>query len=295
MHWPLVHQRSQAGQLAHIPAHFYLIVLQNGQAGQSFWSIAIAYKITIQDLETWNNLSRNSGLQIGERLFIPGSNTAGYATPTPVDMVQVSSPDRDGKIVHVVQPYQTLSTIAQAYRIKIDTILRLNGIQVDWPLKIGQKLIINPGNVTPSPTPRPLTPIEKLTPASDGKYYHIVKSGETLSWIARYYQVRMADLMAWNGLNESSILMPDQKLVLEVTPPASVTPTPAPATATRIATTAPPTPTPTLLQTPTAGPSTAPVEASFADGRTQTVWIGLIGLVAGGLLLVVLINRKREN
>jgi LysM repeat protein len=30
------------------------------QPGQSFWSIAIAYKITIQDLEIWNNLSRNS-------------------------------------------------------------------------------------------------------------------------------------------------------------------------------------------------------------------------------------------
>ena len=33
------------------------------EAGQSFWSIAIAYKITIKDIETWNNLSRNTPLR----------------------------------------------------------------------------------------------------------------------------------------------------------------------------------------------------------------------------------------
>jgi LysM repeat protein len=56
------------------------------QAGQSFWSIAIAYQITIHDLEVWNNLSRNTPLQAGQRLFIPGKDTAGYATPTPFGM-----------------------------------------------------------------------------------------------------------------------------------------------------------------------------------------------------------------
>ena len=82
------------------------------EAGQSFWAIAVAYKITIKDLEIWNNLSKDSKLQIGQRLFIPGSNTKGYATPTPVGMIQISKPEKDGKIVHTVQSYQTLSTIA---------------------------------------------------------------------------------------------------------------------------------------------------------------------------------------
>ena len=99
------------------------------KAGQSFWSIAVTYKITIKDIETWNNISQSSGLQIGQRLFIPGSNTAGYATPTPVGMVQISLPDADGKIVHTVATYQTLTTISQAYGVTINTILSLNGIR----------------------------------------------------------------------------------------------------------------------------------------------------------------------
>src|SRR5262245_21713590 len=85
------------------------------QAGQSLWSIAIDYQITIHDLEVWNNVSRSVPLQAGQRLFIPGKNTAGFATPTPLGMIVLQTPDADGRIVHEVQPYQALITIAEAY------------------------------------------------------------------------------------------------------------------------------------------------------------------------------------
>jgi LysM repeat protein len=265
------------------------------EAGQSFWAIAVSYKITIQDLEIWNNISRESKLQIGQRLFIPGENTEGYATPTPVGMILASTPNADGVIRHSVQPYNTLSTIAQAYKVNIDRILALNGILEDWPLQIGQVLLIHPGNVTPSPTPRPLTPIEKLTPASDGKYYHIVSSGETLSWIADLYEINLFDLMSWNGLNQSSILLPDQKLVLQVTPPATVTPTPGPPTLTPTQTIAPPTPTPSRTPPqPSASPQVTVAEAS-AGADDAVIYFIFIGIALGGVLLAVLSARKKPE
>ncbi len=263
-------------------------------SGQSFWSIAIAYKITIKDLEVWNNLSRESKLRVGQRLFIPTSNTAGYATPTPVGMVQVSKPDADGRIVHTVQPYQTLTTIAQAYGVDIQTILDLNGIQVDWPLQINQKLLIDRGSFTPSPTPRPLTPIEKLTPGSDGKYYHIVSSGETLSWIAQYYEIRLSDLMTWNGLNASSILHPEQKLLLQVTPPVTETPTPGPTTATPTPTSVPPTPNASPSQTQAVSSLTATVESPSQSRSTTVLWFVFIGLSLGGSLVVLAFLQRRR-
>jgi LysM repeat protein len=255
------------------------------EAGQSFWAIAITYKITIKDIEIWNNISRDSKLLIGQRLFIPGRNTAGYATPTPVGMIQVSTPDADGRIIHTVQAYQTLTTISQAYGVSIQTILNLNGIQVDWPLQIEQKLVIDPGSFTPSPTPRPLTPIEKLTPAADGKYYHTVSSGENLSGIAKLYEIQLFDLMTWNGLNESSILQPDQKLLLQIVPPATVTPTPGPATATPIASQAPPSPTVTPSLTGAASIATPAVETTPSNRGAGVIWFVLIGLALGGLLV----------
>jgi LysM repeat protein len=256
------------------------------QAGQSFWSIAIAYQITIQDLETWNNLSRDTPLQAGQRLFIPSAGTEGYATPTPYGMIVPQTPDADGKIVHEVGPYQALYTIAEAYHVSVDRILTLNGLQADWPLQIGQKLVISPGNITPSPT---LSPIQKLTPDADGNYYHTIRSGETLSWIAGLYEVPLADLMAWNGLDNTSVIHPEQKLLLLVTPPATPTDTQAPTL-----TAAPASPPPSITPPPPTGtpPATAP-EPSRGPGLGLI--LGLIAVaVIGGLLWWRLLRKRRQ-
>lgn len=256
------------------------------QAGQSFWSIAIAYQITIQDLETWNNLSRNIPLQTGQRLFIPNKNTEGYATPTPRGMVVLSAPDADGRIIHEVQPYQTLITIAEAYNVTVERILTLNGLQEDWPLQIGQKLLISPGNVTPSPA---LSAIQRLTPEADGRYYHTVQSGETLSWISDLYDVPLSDLMSWNGLNNASVIRPDQKLLLQVTPPATPTFTPEPATVT---------PSPTVSHTPappTATPAvpTEPPKSGFDLGLFLGVIVIVLGI--GGLLWRMRLKKESRS
>ena len=258
-------------------------IIHEVKAGQSFWAIAVAYKITIHDLEVWNNLSRENKLQIGQKLFIPSSNTKGYFTPTPVGLVQVATPDAAGRIVHSVQAYNTLINIAEAYGVTVDKILANNGLQVDWPLQIGQKLVIDPGN---------LSPIQKLTPESDGKYYHIVRSGETLLWISGYYGLDMGDLMAWNGLSASSIIVPGQKLLLEVTPPATETTIPPTATPT-------PLPTSTLTPSPTveiptatrAEPTAAPPSTG---GRVTGTVILLVALVAGGMIVAGYFMRRKS-
>jgi LysM repeat protein len=262
------------------------------QPGQSFWSIAIAYQVTIHDLEVWNNLSRDYGLFVGQKLFIPSSGTEGYATPTSVGMVLLATPNAEGKIVHEVQPYQALILIAEAYHVKVDTILALNGLQADWPLQIGQKLLIDPGNVTPSPTPRPLTAIEKLTPASDGNYFHEVQSGETLTWIAGLYNVSLADLLAWNGLASDAVIRPGQKLLLRVTPPPTATPKPTSTIPAPIATVEPATPTPTPESATTSSyPSAADTEAQL--GLSGTIAPLAVILIAAGLLLLVWVARRR--
>ena len=263
--------------------------------GQSFWAIAITYQITIADLEYWNNLSRDQKLQVGQRLFIPASGTEGYATPTPVGMVVPSTPDAEGKIIHEVQPYQTLSTIAAAYQVKIDTILALNGLQVEWPLQIGQALLISPGVVQ--------SPLELLTPDSNGNYYHTVQSGQTLSGIARLYDLSLANLMAWNGLNADSIIVPGQKLLLIVTPPATRTSTPSPVTSqagdTAPAATVTPTPSissPTQTPTPIALNPTIPVTSVPQPAQFNREFLLGVVLAVGGLtVLVMLVFRKRPQ
>jgi LysM repeat protein/uncharacterized protein YkwD len=266
------------------------------KAGQSFWAIAMAYKITINDLEVWNNISQSAGLQIGQRLFIPGSNTAGYSTPTPFGMFQVNTPDSDGKIIHTVAAYQTLTSIAQAYGVDIAKILSLNGLQEDWPLQIGQTLVISSGSTTPTPTPRPLTAAQRLTPASDGMYYHSIESGQTLSWIAQLYEITLNELMSWNGLSESSIIIPGQKLVLQITPPATLTYTPGPPTASPAATRVPPTATSSPPSTRTSFTPTPTARASSLADANPAVWLGVVALLAasGFFLARFYLRQKRQ-
>ena len=253
-------------------------VFHQVQAGQSFWSIAISYQITIHDLETWNNISRDTPLQAGQRLFIPDKDTKGFATPTPVGMIALAAPDADGRIIHEVGAYQALITIADAYHVTVERILALNGLQADWPLQIGQKLVISPGNITPSPT---LSAIQKLTPATDGNYYHVVQSGETLFWIAGLYDVSLANLMTWNGLNVTSVIRPGQKLRLLVTPPPTVTaaptqtPSPIPMT---------PSPSPSMTSLSTGTPLIAETVPPSTSGFSLSLILGLAMILIGGFL-----------
>lgn len=268
------------------------------KSGQSFWSIAIAYQITINDLEVWNNLSRENGLVVGQELFIPSSETEGYATPTPVGMVQLATPDSNGIIIHEVQPYQSLFTIGDAYQVQVETLLALNSLQADWPLQIGQELLIDPGHVTPSPTPRPLTPIEQLTPDSDGNYYHVVKAGEYMTWIADLYEINVTQLINWNGLSEGSVIQPGQKLLLRITPPATETPIPTPSTPTPVpsATLTPVPPSPTL-QPPTAGPTaTLLVEESESTALNRIILpvLGVLG-IAGVIIWVFSARQSNQE
>ena len=248
-------------------------VFHEVRAGQSFWSIAIAYQITIRDLEVWNNIARTVPLRSGQRLFIPNENTEGFATPTPFGKIIPAVPDADGKVIHEVAAYQALITIAEAYQVSVERILQLNGLSADWPLQIGQQLVIDPGHVTPSPT---LSNIQKLTPEADGYYYHTVQSGQTLSGIAGLYEISLSDLMNWNGLNSASVIYSEQKLLLLVTPPPTSTPTPGPVTrtpsATPSVTPSPPTPTP-------------PVSVTESPRRLNLIPIlGLIIIMIGGTL-----------
>jgi LPXTG-motif cell wall-anchored protein len=246
------------------------------QFGQSFWSIAIAYQITINDLETWNNLSRDTPLSTGQRLFIPGKNTAGYATPTPFGMIVPAAPAPDGRIVHEVAAYQTLSTISDAYKVSLDQILALNGLQIDWPLQIGQQLLISLGDVTPGPT---LSAVQKLTPAADGRYYHTIQSGETLSGIAGSYDVPLASLMTWNGLDSASVILAGQKLLLLVTPPPTAT---LPPTETFTPTATRASATPSL--TPAATGTPVPAETGSTGGMGLWMGLGVVLLLAGGFV-----------
>ncbi len=209
--------------------------------------------------------------------------------------VIIATPDSDGRIVHVVEAYQNLSRIGEAYGVSVNRLVELNGITAETPLQVGQRLLIKGPDQTPTPTPVPLTPLQKLTPAADGKYYHTVTEGQTLVWIANLYGVPHTDLMAWNYLNDSSVIYPGEKLLLQVTPPATPTFTPIPPTETPLPT---PTSSPTLSPTATRQPTFTTGITTLADSESDdgsSAWLWLLAILGFGVAAYFAVRARKPG
>jgi uncharacterized protein YkwD/LysM repeat protein len=83
--------------------------------------------------------------------------------PTPLPTILPNTPDADGSLIHVVQPGETLLTIAAAYDIPLADILRLNNLTLDSIIYPKQKITIR---LAFTPTPTLPTPTASSIPTS---------------------------------------------------------------------------------------------------------------------------------
>jgi LysM repeat protein len=110
--------------------------------------------------------------------------------------------------IHVVAPGETLANIATRYRVTTTAIMKANGLSNPNYLFSGQRLVI-PGSSTSSGAGS-----SSSGSASTGSTVHIVKRGEYLSQIAARYGVGLAALASANGIRNTSVIYPGQRLVI---------------------------------------------------------------------------------
>jgi len=84
------------------------------------------------------------------------SSTSGSGVPSSTVVafypVVISTPGPDGSVVHVVQPGQTLWSIAASYKISLPDLLTLNGFTSSTFIYPGQKIILKSPGVLPGST-----------------------------------------------------------------------------------------------------------------------------------------------
>lgn len=120
------------GQIINIPTSpappgFYYTV----QPGESLYTIATRFNVSLRDLIVYNNIQPPYIIYPGQRIFVPG----GVAPPPP-----------SGGRVYIVQPGDTLYSIAQKFNVTVDAIAQLNNITRPDLIYTGQRLLI------PAPT-----------------------------------------------------------------------------------------------------------------------------------------------
>lgn len=171
------------------------------QRGENLFRIAMRYGMTVEDLSRLNGIVNPASLQVGQRLLIHpvSASPAGQA--------------------HIVQPGETLSSIAAFYFTSVDELMRFNEIPDSGSVYVGQMLVIAPDSILESAQTDAMVP-EKVNepPAVSGEttspLIHTVQRGETLFRIAQSYNTTVNALMQANSINDPSVIYAGQQVLI---------------------------------------------------------------------------------
>lgn len=187
--------------------------------GETLTSIARKYGTTKAEIMKMNGM-RSEKLIIGQTIKVDKTNvtvsTAQNGNTSPVDNSNAPNVDSTQtqpeliKIRHTVKAGETLLAISQMYLVTIDDLVKWNSLP-SAQVYIGQVLVIYTSDKTmavnnSSPNNQPPKP---NTPA---KKYHTVKSGESLSVIAKKNGTTVAAIQKLNPRLNANKLQIGQKI-----------------------------------------------------------------------------------
>jgi len=122
------------------------------QSGDNLISIAAEFGTTMDELMDLNDLESADLLRLGQKLIVPGPPVpSGTPTDTPTPLPTDATH-------YVVQPGDTLGSIAADYGASMQVLMTVNDIEDPSRLQVGQELLIIPGTPTPEPTATPMPP-----------------------------------------------------------------------------------------------------------------------------------------
>lgn len=159
--------------------------------GDTVGGIALKYRVSISELKAWNNLKGNN-IIAGETLKIYRGRKAS------TKVASNSKPEK--KVSYVVKKGDTIGQIAEKHKVRTSDIRSWNNIQGN-KIVVGQSLVI----YSKASTSNKSKQIKIASTSSGNGGIHTVQEGESLWVIAKQYDVRVADLMQWNNLNDDKI------------------------------------------------------------------------------------------
>lgn len=171
------------------------------QSGETLFSIAQQYDITVQKLKEWNNLENNQ-LTIGQTLI-------------------VQSADRQAAITHTVEAQETLFSISKQYGVSIAELRSWNDLSGN-NLNVGQELTIYPSSGADEATGNQDNNSIVVSKNTQQNTYYTVKSGDTLYKIARAHNMTLEELKKLNDLTSNTISIGQQLTVKARSAPPSV-------------------------------------------------------------------------
>jgi len=183
--------------------------------GDTLYDIAQAHRVSVSDLQEWNNKGRRSRLKVGETLHV-GERTV-TATPSRTAAPATSG----GTTYHTVRAGEYPAKIARDYGIPVRDFLSWNNLGARSTIKVGDKLIVSAAAQTasnepttdaiaPPDTPPAASPVTRTAANTTSTGEHKVRKGESASVIAQKYGMTTREFLSLNGLTSRSVLRADK-------------------------------------------------------------------------------------
>ncbi|RYU92998.1 LysM peptidoglycan-binding domain-containing protein [Emticicia agri] len=116
--------------------------LHTVDVGQTLYSIARQYKVTVKDLAAWNGFTVNEHVKVGQELIVSNKAKGASGNTSTASASTAAKAETGGKVAtHQVAKGETLFSISKRYSVAMKQIQEWNNMN-DNNVKIGQKLII---------------------------------------------------------------------------------------------------------------------------------------------------------
>jgi membrane-bound lytic murein transglycosylase D len=183
--------------------------------GETLTELAARYGTNVMTIRMLNGL-KDANVEPGMDLRVPSGTTQLPAkvlrAAALVDGPQpVARPKRGRPEVHVVRRGESIWTIARRNNMDPRTLMRLNGKKPGDKIMPGEKLIVS--GTARGRSAEGDGAASGSEPAAK-RVTHRVRSGDTLSSIARRYGVTIAQIASWNGISANRVLRVGQRLTI---------------------------------------------------------------------------------
>ena len=182
-------------------------------------SVAKQFNTKIEVVRELNDLPTGP-LTVGTDLRVPSS----VATLPPKVLLAAARVDGRRGIrgtgaqphVHVVRRGDSLWSIARRTGMDVNTLAMMNGMQPGDTLRAGQKLRLTSNSASGGSGAKLTSSSHSAEGSGARPVSYTVRAGDTLSAIARMFQVTVAQILDWNDLTAKSAIKPGQKITIRV-------------------------------------------------------------------------------
>ncbi len=179
--------------------------------GDTFPKIAKLYRIDLEPVFEINRLNNKSRLSTGMHLLIPlpKDQEPGPDSTVKKKSAGTNQPAKPVETTYAIKKGDSLWGIANEMGVNIGALSRWNNLHPEKKLMPGDKLKIRMAKTS--------DPLDEPHRKQVGKeIIYIVKEGDTLSSIAKKFNLNLTEIKTWNHLNEADRIYPEDRLKLRV-------------------------------------------------------------------------------